>query len=1775
MEIRKQAFDGSGIKELTLPHSLTSLSSSFITDCPELKTLTITYDAARGGLSTLESNAIDTKSYNTTVCFENPDIVLNDNAVVGENLTIKGYVGSTAQAYAVKNNIRFVHYGDHSYTTAWNWSDDHMSATMRIICSGGDVDETINAVVTKNYISATGKDVYTATAVYDGVTYQTTYESGHTHELYVKNWNTENLDNVYALLWCRDRDCFFATLQKADKTGESIVKEATCAQAGQKKYTFEVTYDGQRFETEVTRDYYGPHDLKHEDATVPTVSDNGTVEHWHCSVCGKNFDSADGSHELGEEALYVPYFTFSYFNGEYTLSAYNGTDYEISVPDVIPQNYPVASYRGHSFSAIDVGAFRDNTRIIYLTIGDNISQIRGYAFENCTSLHHVYIGTGLTWIMDYAFSNCTDLSIVNVKSRQEHLSVDARAFDGCDDETLTLYGYHATGFETYAKYHYKKFIPLEHIYGDPVWTWSDDGTAASVSKKCKYCEETLSTVAAVSEIGRKASTCTEKGWIKYEAAATLDGEKLTDRKTRMLDVTPHTFGTPDWTWNDDWTEAQAAFTCSACGHQHTVNADISQSTSESSVTVTATVIFNGQTYTDTKTYTKGHIAKKDPHDFEDGNIEVWIRTADGFSRYFKDEAMTEEVTWDEIIIPYYAYELGENAEHPEQNYYLIKKFNGDDTSTYIPTTYNELPVKGIAEGAFADSTALEEITIGDRVESIGKNAFDGCSALEKVNIGMGLKIIGDKAFANCGQLKEIRIFAQETFAYSSDVFENSADDLKVYGYSGTSVQSLAEDTLRTFVPFSVTYSDPVWNWEKSGNTYTAKLTLTATDNSLVTGNPYQVEISADVTSERKPLDCTQTGHPFYTAVAVDSNGKSYTDTKLDSETVYPPALHTWGEWTKVSDPYCRAPGKNKRTCSACGATETAEIAAPGHTFEEFEYRMAVDNHCLDTSVAWEQGSTTTTIHVYECTDCGLIIERFEGTTNYLIRIPANYEEKDPSGKSLYNTICLLDTRLSSYLNGGETVAAGGLIAGTLVAIVADIGLKTFLATVGVVALVAAVSVAAAIMIYYITHGGGEGGGDPHPGHVWNDYVHPATCTKAGVEGERCFLCGKTRNNKTIDPLGHRWGQWGDPEYDSEEQLYFRIRRCTRNNCTEQEKQKTPNLSSIQLGIEYTDDGTYYSKDPFKADETGLTNVGEFTGCKVYLDDPDDSGKIFFRSWPEGLFNFTCQENNDYVFECWNTDTARDIRLPRTYVNRTQGDHFATARFKLNRSLTISHSAYDGSDKGKGTAKKDTMKLMVKVKSGDEVIKTYTKQEGPISIDTQYLKPEYTLAVTLYSSSDENCAFIKDTRSDSFKGADVGEQNRKVSDADDKDIHIHKDNEHTYTVKIADLITDGKLTVDKIEYKTDYEKGRSIKGEKTDKNSFPGASTKIHYKRNKKDADSDATDGITVIYQDGDAFKISASVPDGNKVGFNGWREGVKIVTEEKNYSSTVYANAAYTPMFSLVDNQELIINYVDEFGDFLAQKKIGEEPPAVTPGKYAGYEFMGWDKSPTEVLTSGETITALYRKTIKKVGITADGCTIRYTGNGETGLTIGDYAEADYDTKVTVSAPDAKAWKIDGQIVAYGDSCTFYACAYKTLVKVTEYPETTVPQVKIISAERYTDSEGTDSYKICFLATRTVPEDFTFIQAGFVYGKNLDENDLNLDNVGKSGHHENSGTVKAAYCARTEDDDQFFLIYGVKSESAPATARAFISYKDKDGKVHVLYSDVAVFNYEEGESNVG
>lgn len=325
------------------------------------------------------------------------------------------------------------------------------------------------------------------------------------------------------------------------------------------------------------------------------------------------------------------------------------------------------------------------------------------------------------------------------------------------------------------------------------------------------------------------------------------------------------------------------------------------------------------------------------------------------------------------------------------------------------------------------------------------------------------------------------------------------------------------------------------------------------------------------------------------------------------------------------------------------------------------------------------------------------------------------------------------------------------------------------------------------------------------------------------------------------------------------------------------------------------------------------------------------------------------------------------------------------------------------------------------------------------------------------------------------------------------------------------------------------------------------------------AGQDVTAGGSKKFAENGTYTLVAT-PNENCT-FVGWQTGNKIVSTDATYTTVAIADITYTPVFA-ESAKPVQFTFVDMFNNVISSQSVASGAAVKIPQAptYTGYTFTGWsvDEAAIKAATSSMTVYAQYEKDAAATyTVTTDAdATVAYGSNSAQGT----LADVPYGTQVTVSKAGATAWAIDGKIVAYGDSYTFYVASDVTVKAASA--TTQAPVVAAVSA-----NQVAGSYKVEFVATRAMVDGCTYLKSGFVYGKNLTDADLTLANVGKKGSADNSGVVKAAYANSTEGSTQFILSYGISAQNGTASAKAFLTYKDQNGKVKTVYSDVMNHTY--------
>lgn len=139
-----------------------------------------------------------------------------------------------------------------------------------------------------------------------------------------------------------------------------------------------------------------------------------------------------------------------------------------------------------------------------------------------------------------------------------------------------------------------------HDYGDPEWTWNGYQTVYATFI-CKNGDSHYENVNASITSKKTEPTCESYGKIVYSAAVTFEGKTYTDKKTKTIKKTGHSYKVTSWDWVD-FDKATVTFTCEHDkSHTQTIDAEITSEITDDGYTIyTATAEFDGKKYTDSK-----------------------------------------------------------------------------------------------------------------------------------------------------------------------------------------------------------------------------------------------------------------------------------------------------------------------------------------------------------------------------------------------------------------------------------------------------------------------------------------------------------------------------------------------------------------------------------------------------------------------------------------------------------------------------------------------------------------------------------------------------------------------------------------------------------------------------------------------------------------------------------------------------------------------------------------------------------------------------------------------------------------------------------------------------------------------------------------------------------------------------------------------------------------------------------------------------------------------
>jgi len=143
-----------------------------------------------------------------------------------------------------------------------------------------------------------------------------------------------------------------------------------------------------------------------------------------------------------------------------------------------------------------------------------------------------------------------------------------------EQQTVSVENVHAGAYQVYVNYGKTGYeegmveaeIQVAHLYGNPVWSWTEDGgeyTGATLVLSCACGEVSEPLEAKLIRVVTEEPTCEEPGEATWYASVMFNGAWSVDDRTMIIPATGHDWRRPVFTWtgSGDAVSATASFTC--------------------------------------------------------------------------------------------------------------------------------------------------------------------------------------------------------------------------------------------------------------------------------------------------------------------------------------------------------------------------------------------------------------------------------------------------------------------------------------------------------------------------------------------------------------------------------------------------------------------------------------------------------------------------------------------------------------------------------------------------------------------------------------------------------------------------------------------------------------------------------------------------------------------------------------------------------------------------------------------------------------------------------------------------------------------------------------------------------------------------------------------------------------------------------------------------------------------------------------------------------------
>ena len=590
-------------------------------------------------------------------------------------------------------------------------------------------------------------------------------------------------------------------------------------------------------------------------------------------------------------------------------------------------------------AGIEESAFDNCTSLIGVTIPENTTYIERYAFRNCLSLENLDIPNNVTQIGDYAFYDCDGLKEIKIGKGVLEIG-SSNVFGGCDNlEYISVAGENKVYCSVEGVLFNKTCTKILAVPAGLAGDYFIPDTVTNIGSYTFYGCKKLTNISipnSVTQIENYAFyLCTKLNTISVPDSVVNIGNYAFAMCSALDD-----FYIPDSVKEINYYLFMGCTSLSAItipeGITHIYSGSFMDCTSLKDITLPESITYIGSDTFSGCTSLKGIILPNSV-----GYVENSLfYNCKSLSNIILPENYTSIGQWafygctslSSIIIPENVKSIGKYS------------FSGCTSLSSIIIPEN---VKSIGKYSFNGCTNLNSITIPENVENIEEGTFNGCTSLNSITIPKNVKSISNSSFYKCMNLKYI-YFLGDAVEIATNAFYKVTAFMYYPANNETWTDDIMQNYSGTLTWVSVCDGHEFGEWYdfiqktciKDGEQRREceHCDYFETKEIEATGHAYE-EIVTEPT-------CEEAG---YTTHICSVCGNSYVDSEVEA------LGHELGNWITTKEASCTKAGEAKRSCERCDYSETKEIKATGHVYEE----MVTSPTCE------ERGYTTHT-----CSTCG-------------------------------------------------------------------------------------------------------------------------------------------------------------------------------------------------------------------------------------------------------------------------------------------------------------------------------------------------------------------------------------------------------------------------------------------------------------------------------------------------------------------------------------------------------------------------------------------------------------------------------------------------------------------------------------------------------------------------------------------------------------------------------------------------------------------------------------